>query len=369
MVGEYSARLALGDFGELSTSMQHGAGDPGMVHGDDDSRRVASAHHHRQAAALHGSEQHPHHGDRGRYASDREFAADAAGSAGTPSQMIAQIAYRATDGTVVFSPPVGTGMTSIMLTKPPKNGVLTVVITNITMDGYKGAKSYGWDPNETFGYKIQVTGGTPAPRTRRTSDLIGEFRAKREICLNRAGTGDQLAAMRRHPSPSPKSKNPKTRALLRTRSFGGLAPLIAALPVAFAATASAATLSSGTFKVQTGNSADLVPAARRRRLFRRTTCLNAANAPGQDTADHEWLGELMFSYRFGTGHGKPRCLRPPQTAEPWRTRAPARPSPTRILAARTGSRTSKSSRRIRSSMTTCPGQSRSPIRRAKHRIR
>ena len=35
--------------------------------------------------------------------------------------------------------------------------------TDITMSGYKSAQSYGWDPNETFGYAVQVTGGTPAP--------------------------------------------------------------------------------------------------------------------------------------------------------------------------------------------------------------
>lgn len=29
--------------------------------------------------------------------------------------------------------------------------------------------------------------------------------------------------------------------------------------------------------------------------------LNAKNAPRQNTSDHEWLGELMFSYRLGTG--------------------------------------------------------------------
>jgi hypothetical protein len=77
--------------------------------------------------------------------------------------MQAQIAYRATDGSVVFSPPVTTGATAVTLTKAPKNGVVIVVITNITLSGYKTAKSYGWDPNETFGYKIQVTGGSAAP--------------------------------------------------------------------------------------------------------------------------------------------------------------------------------------------------------------
>ena len=90
------------------------------------------------------------------------FAPDPTGSKGTTSEMRAQIVYRATDGTSVFSTPVATGTTSITLTKPPKSGVVIVVITNVTMSGYKTAKSYGWDPNETFGYKIQVTGGAPA---------------------------------------------------------------------------------------------------------------------------------------------------------------------------------------------------------------
>src|SRR5450432_3743105 len=163
MVGEYSARLALGDFGELSTSMQHVAGDPGMYTATttQDGWLVPSTT--AKLPRYTGRNNIPITVTAGATQVTVNFAADAAGSAGTASQMIAQIAYRATDGTLVFSPPVGTGMTSIMLTKPPKNGVVTVVITNITMDGYKGAKSYGWDPNETFGYKIQVTGGTPAP--------------------------------------------------------------------------------------------------------------------------------------------------------------------------------------------------------------
>lgn len=26
---------------------------------------------------------------------------------------------------------------------------------------------YGWDPNETFGYQLQISGGTPAPVNRK----------------------------------------------------------------------------------------------------------------------------------------------------------------------------------------------------------
>ena len=91
------------------------------------------------------------------------FTPDAAGSNGTPASLRAQLVYRATDGTAVFGPPVSSGPASITLTKPPKNNVVVLVISNITMTGYKKAASYGWDPNETFGYGLQITGGTPAP--------------------------------------------------------------------------------------------------------------------------------------------------------------------------------------------------------------
>ena len=33
--------------------------------------------------------------------------------------------------------------------------------------------------------------------------------------------------------------------------------------------------------------------------------LNATNAPGQNSSDHEWVGELMFNYRLGTGAWTP----------------------------------------------------------------
>jgi hypothetical protein len=61
---------------------------------------------------------------------------------------------------------LASGSTAITLTRPPRNDVVVVVITNVTMGGYKSALSYGWDPNETFGYSIQVTGGTAAPTNR-----------------------------------------------------------------------------------------------------------------------------------------------------------------------------------------------------------
>jgi hypothetical protein len=165
MVGEYSARLALGDFKELSTSIQH-VGDPGMYMPTTNQAGWLVPSTTNKLPRYTGRNNIPITVTSGATQVSVNFAADAAGSKGTASTMIAQIVYRATDGTAVFSPPVNTGTTSIMLTKPPKNGVVTVVITNSTLDGYKTAKSYGWDPSETFGYKIQVTGGTAAATTK-----------------------------------------------------------------------------------------------------------------------------------------------------------------------------------------------------------
>jgi hypothetical protein len=96
-----------------------------------------------------------------------DFMPDVAGSKGTTADMRAQIVYRATDGSTVHGAPVASGPATITLTKAPKNNVVVVVISNVTMSGYKTAMPYGWDPSETFGYKLQVTG----PRERRV--LLG----------------------------------------------------------------------------------------------------------------------------------------------------------------------------------------------------
>ena len=165
MVQEYAARLALGDFVELSASIQERASakmytstsNQGgwLVPTDSSTLPRYTGRNNIPIAVSAGSSQ-----------VSVSFAPDASGSKGTPASLRAQVVYRATDGSVVFSPPVSTGTTSVNLTKTPKNGVVIVVITNVTMDGYKSAKSYGWDPSETFGYKIQVTGGTPAATNR-----------------------------------------------------------------------------------------------------------------------------------------------------------------------------------------------------------
>ena len=162
MVGEYAARLAVGDFDELSTSVQR-VGDPGMYAATTNQAGWLVPTTTALLPRYTGRNNIPITVTAGATQVSVNFMADATGSKGTAEQMQAQIVYRSTDGTVVASPPVQTGMTSVTLTKAPKNGVVVAVISNITMDGYKTALSYGWDPNETFGYKIQITGGTAAP--------------------------------------------------------------------------------------------------------------------------------------------------------------------------------------------------------------
>lgn len=162
MVQEYSARLALGDFMELSTSVQQRS-DPGMYTATTNQGGWLVPSTTNTLPRYTGRNNIPITVASGATQVSVDFAPDATGSSGTTADMRAQIVYRATDGTSVFSAPVATGSTSITLTKAPKHGVVVVVVTNVTMGGYKTAKSYGWDPNETFGYKVQVTGGSPAP--------------------------------------------------------------------------------------------------------------------------------------------------------------------------------------------------------------
>jgi hypothetical protein len=77
--------------------------------------------------------------------------------------------------------------------------------------------------------------------------------------------------------------------------------LATGLDAAFPATAYGATLTSTTFNVQTGQNGEISSLQLTGDTYPTNYVLNATNAPGQNTADHEWLGELMFSYRMGTG--------------------------------------------------------------------
>jgi hypothetical protein len=160
MVGEYSARLAVGDFGEFSTSIQKIANDPTMYAtlATQDGWLVPT--NTLTLPRYTGRNMVPITVTAGATAVSVNFAPDAAGSNGTPEQMQIELVYRATDGSVVFGAPASTGTATVALSKPPKNNVVIAVITNVTFTGYKAAQSYGWDPNETFGYKLQITGGT-----------------------------------------------------------------------------------------------------------------------------------------------------------------------------------------------------------------
>jgi hypothetical protein len=163
MVGEYAARLALGDFMEFSSSMQSIGADPAMWAATTTQNGELVPSNTAKLPRYTGRNNIPISVTAGATQVSVDFTPDAAGSAGTPAQMQLELVYRASDGTAVYGAPVKTGTASITLTKPPKNGIGVAVVTNVTLDGYKSAKSYGWDPNETFGYKLKVTGGAAAP--------------------------------------------------------------------------------------------------------------------------------------------------------------------------------------------------------------
>jgi len=161
MVQEYSARVAIADFVEFSQSIQRVASKMYTATTLQDGWLVPS-----DATKLPrytGRNHIPITVSAGATSVSVNFAPDATGSQGTSADMRLQLVYRATDGTSVFSDPVPTGMATITLTKAPAHGVVIAVVTNVTLDGYKKAASYGWDVDETFGYKLQVTGGTAAP--------------------------------------------------------------------------------------------------------------------------------------------------------------------------------------------------------------
>jgi hypothetical protein len=165
MVTEYAARLALGDFMEFSTAIQ-GVASTNMWTATTNQSGWLVPSNTSKLPRYTGRNFIPISVNSGATSITVNFASDATGSKGTAADMRCQIAYRATDGTTVFSTPVSSGQTTIQLTKAPKNGVVIAVISNVTMSGYTNAASYGWDPTEKFGYKIQVTNGTAAATNR-----------------------------------------------------------------------------------------------------------------------------------------------------------------------------------------------------------
>ncbi len=162
MVIEYAARVALGDFVEFSTAVQ-GVASTAMYAATTNQNGWLVPSDNSKLPRYTGRNFIPISVSSGATSVTVNFSPDSQGSNGTTADMRAQIAYRATDGTTVFSTPVSSGQTTIDLTKAPKNGVVIAVISNVTMSGYKRSTSYGWDPTERFGYRIQVTGGSAAP--------------------------------------------------------------------------------------------------------------------------------------------------------------------------------------------------------------
>nr|WP_246061781.1 DUF5695 domain-containing protein [Paenibacillus oralis] len=74
-----------------------------------------------------------------------------------------------------------------------------------------------------------------------------------------------------------------------------------ALAVAIPKAASAYTLSNSEFQVTTGNHGEITNLQIVGDSFPTNYVMNATNAPQQNTSDHQWVGELMFTYRLGSG--------------------------------------------------------------------
>lgn len=64
---------------------------------------------------------------------------------------------------------------------------------------------------------------------------------------------------------------------------------------------SANTISNSYFNVETGTNGEITSLKLTGDTYPTNYVMNATNAPNQNTADHQWAGELMFKYRLGTG--------------------------------------------------------------------
>lgn len=69
----------------------------------------------------------------------------------------------------------------------------------------------------------------------------------------------------------------------------------------FAQPAYAYDLSNSNFQISTGSNGDITSLKLTGDNFPTNYVMNATNAPNQNTADHQWLGELMFTYRLNNG--------------------------------------------------------------------
>ncbi len=87
------------------------------------------------------------------------------------------------------------------------------------------------------------------------------------------------------------------------KSMGRLlaASAVAVVFSAVAVDAAAQTISNGTFNVQVGSNGEITSLQLTGDAFPTNYVMNGTNAVGQNTADHEWVGELMFTYRLNGG--------------------------------------------------------------------
>jgi hypothetical protein len=65
--------------------------------------------------------------------------------------------------------------------------------------------------------------------------------------------------------------------------------------------AAANTITNSNFTVQTGTNGEITSLQIVGDTYPTNYVLNATNAPNQNTADHQWVGELMFTYKLGSG--------------------------------------------------------------------
>jgi hypothetical protein len=122
MVGEYAARLALGDFVEFSSSIQSIGSDPAMYAATSTQAGYLVPTSTGKLPRYTGRNNIPISVTSGATQVSVDFAPDAAGGSGTPATMQVQLVYRAMDGSAVYGAPVKTGVASITLSKPPKTG-------------------------------------------------------------------------------------------------------------------------------------------------------------------------------------------------------------------------------------------------------
>nr|WP_246183198.1 DUF5695 domain-containing protein [Paenibacillus methanolicus] len=61
------------------------------------------------------------------------------------------------------------------------------------------------------------------------------------------------------------------------------------------------TLSDSNFTVTTGTNGEITSLQLTGDTYPTNYVMNGTNAPNQNTADHQWLGELMFTYKLGSG--------------------------------------------------------------------